>query len=107
MSAESLGIIETRGIASAVDAADAAVKSANVEVIGWKSVGSGINAVFLNGDVGAVKAATDAAARSVSMLGSDLLIGVHVIARPHEDTQRLLDAYLGVSVASPAPGKSA
>ncbi|GAA4387396.1 BMC domain-containing protein [Tsukamurella soli] len=94
---ESLGMIEVRGIASAVDAADAAVKSANVDVVGWKNVGGGIHAVFLRGDVGAVKAATDAAANSVSMLGTDLLVGVHVIARPHEDTQRLLDGYLGTT----------
>lgn len=106
MSTEALGMIETRGIASAIDAADAAVKSANVEIAGWRNVGGGIMAVFMRGDVGAVKAATDSAASSVSVLGGDLLVGVHVIARPHEDTQRMIDVYLNVGDTPGTRGKS-
>ena len=94
-------MVETRGMVGALEAADAAVKSANVELIGTRAVGGGLVAVFMRGDVGAVKAATDAAATATTKIG-DVLIGVHVIARPHDDTQALLDE----SLPAAAPGRT-
>jgi ethanolamine utilization protein EutM len=85
---KALGMIETRGLVGAVEALDAMVKSANVEVLGTKEVGGGLVSVFVQGDVGAVKAAVDAGAESVKKIGE--LVSVHVIPRPSEETLALL-----------------
>ena len=78
---EALGMIETRGLTSLIEAADASVKAANVTLVGWEKIGSGYVTVLLRGDVAAVKAATDAGAAAARRVGE--LIAVHVIPRPH------------------------
>ncbi len=78
---ESLGMIETRGLISLIESADAAVKAANVTLVGWEKIGSGYVTVLMRGDVAAVKAATDAGAAAARRVGE--LISVHVIPRPH------------------------
>jgi len=83
-----LGMIETRGLVGAVEAADAMVKAANVELIGREQVGSGLVTVMVRGDVGAVKAATDAGAAAASRVGE--LVSQHVIPRPHSEVERIL-----------------
>ena len=85
---EALGMIETRGLVGAVEAADAMVKAANVKLIGKVHVGGGLVTVMVRGDVGAVKAATDAGAAAASRVGE--LISVHVIPRPHDDVEFIL-----------------
>ena len=76
-----LGMIETRGLVAAIEAADAMVKSANVQLVGKEQVGGGLVTVMVRGDVGAVKSATDAGAAAAEKVGE--LISVHVIPRPH------------------------
>jgi microcompartment protein CcmL/EutN len=83
-----LGLIETRGLVGAIEAADAMVKAANVELIGSEKIGSGLVTVMVRGDVGAVKAATDAGAQAARRVGE--VVSVHVIPRPHQDTELLL-----------------
>ena len=83
-----LGMVETKGLVSAIEAADAMVKSANVELVGREQVGSGLVTVMVRGDVGAVKAATDAGAVAASNVGE--LISVHVIPRPHNEVENVL-----------------
>jgi ethanolamine utilization protein EutM len=83
-----LGLIETRGLVGAIEAADAMVKAANVTLIGKEQVGGGLVAVLVRGDVGAVKAATDAGAAAASKVGE--LLSVHVIPRPHQETESIL-----------------
>lgn len=83
-----LGMIETKGLVGAIEAADAMVKAANVKLIGQERIGSGYVTVMVRGDVGAVKAATDAGAAAVQRVGE--LVSVHVIARPASDTEMLL-----------------
>ena len=78
---EALGMIETRGLISLIEAADASVKAANVTLVGWEKIGSGYVTVLMRGDVAAVKAATDAGAAAARRVGE--LISVHVIPRPH------------------------
>jgi ethanolamine utilization protein EutM len=85
---KALGMIETRGLVGAIEALDSMVKSANVEVLGVKEIGGGLVSVFVQGDVGAVKAAVDAGAESVKKIGE--LVSVHVIPRPSEETVALL-----------------
>ena len=85
---EALGMIETRGLGASVEAADAMVKAANVHLIGKVHVGGGLVTVMVRGDVGAVKAATDAGAAAAERVGE--LISVHVIPRPHEDVEYIL-----------------
>ncbi|MDY0202792.1 MAG: BMC domain-containing protein [Desulfovibrio desulfuricans] len=85
---DALGMIETRGLVGAVEAADAMVKAANVTLIGREQVGSGLVTVMVRGDVGAVKAATDAGAAAASRVGD--LVSVHVIPRPHEEVEMIL-----------------
>jgi ethanolamine utilization protein EutM len=85
---EALGLIETRGLVGAIEAADAMVKAANVELIGSEKIGSGLVTVMVRGDVGAVKAATDAGAQAARRVGE--VVSVHVIPRPHQDTEMLL-----------------
>lgn len=83
-----LGMIETKGLVGAIEAADAMVKAANVSLIGKVHVGSGLVTVMVRGDVGAVKAATDAGAAAAQRVGE--LISVHVIPRPHNDVEMIL-----------------
>ena len=84
----SLGLIETRGLVGAVEAADAMLKAANVTLVGKEQVGGGLVAVLVRGDVGAVKAATDAGAAAAAKVGE--LVSVHVIPRPHQETEAIL-----------------
>ncbi len=84
---EALGLIETRGFVSLVESADAAVKAANVTLVGWEKIGSGYVTVLMRGDVAAVKAATDAGAAAARRVGE--LISVHVIPRPHGNLDRI------------------
>ena len=85
---EALGLIETRGLVPAVEAADAMVKAAKVSLIGMEKVGGGLVSVMVRGDVGAVKAATDAGAAAAEKVGE--LLSVHVIPRPHSDVETIL-----------------
>ena len=85
---EALGLIETRGLVAMIEAADAMVKAANVTLIGMEKVGAGLVTVMVRGDVGAVKAATDAGAAAAKRVGE--VVSVHVIPRPHSDTEKLL-----------------
>jgi ethanolamine utilization protein EutM len=87
---EALGMIETKGFVGAVEAADAMVKAANVVLVGREYIGAGYVTVFVRGDVGAVKAATDAGAAAARRVGE--LISVHVIPRPHQELERVLEA---------------
>ena len=90
MAQEALGMIETRGLVAAIEAADAMVKAAEVVLIGTEKIGSGLVTVMVRGDVGAVKAATEAGADAGSKLGE--LVSVHVIPRPHGDVEKILPA---------------
>ena len=83
-----LGMVETRGLVAAIEAADAMVKSANVQLVGKEQVGGGLVTVMVRGDVGAVKAATDAGAAAAEKVGE--LISVHVIPRPHTEVDDIL-----------------
>ncbi|MBE9554946.1 MAG: BMC domain-containing protein [Proteobacteria bacterium] len=83
MSSQAIGMIETKGFVAALAAADAMVKAANVDIVGREEVGDGLIAVVIRGDVGAVKAATEAGAETASQVGE--LVSVHVIPRPHGD----------------------
>ncbi len=83
-----LGMIETKGLVGAIEAADAMVKAANVSLIGKEQVGGGLVTVMVRGDVGAVKAATDAGAAAAERVGE--LISVHVIPRPHSEVDVIL-----------------
>ena len=83
-----LGMVETRGLVAAIEAADAMVKAANVQLVGKEQVGGGLVTVMVRGDVGAVKAATDAGAAAAEKIGE--LISVHVIPRPHSDVEAVL-----------------
>lgn len=85
---EALGMIETKGLVSLIEAADAMLKSANVTMKGWEKVGSGLVTVFVTGDVAAVKAAVDAGATAASRIGE--VVSVQVIPRPHEDLGTVL-----------------
>ena len=96
-----LGLIETRGLVAAIEAADAMVKAATVSLVATEYVGGGLVTVLVRGDVGAVKAATDAGAASASRLGE--LVSVHVIPRPHAE----VDAILPSSTTSTRPSAKA
>ena len=85
---EALGMVETRGLVAAIEAADAMVKAANVVLIGSEKIGSGLVTVMVRGDVGAVKAAVEAGGAAGSKLGE--VIALHVIPRPHNDVEKLL-----------------
>ena len=85
---EALGMVETRGLVAAIEAADAMVKAANVVLIGSEKIGSGLVSVMVRGDVGAVKAAVDAGSAAAASLGE--VIATHVIPRPHADVEKLL-----------------
>ena len=88
MQKEALGMIETKGLVGAIEAADAMVKSANVTLVGYEKIGSGLVTVMVRGDVGAVKAATDAGAAAAERVGE--LVSIHVIPRPHTDVEKIL-----------------
>jgi ethanolamine utilization protein EutM len=85
---EALGMVETRGLIGAIEAADAMVKAANVRLVGKEQIGSGLVTVMVRGDVGAVKAAVDAGAAAVKIVGE--LYGLHVIPSPHDDVEGIL-----------------
>ena len=85
---EALGMVETRGLVAAIEAADAMVKAANVQLIGSEKIGSGLVSVMVRGDVGAVKAAVEAGGAAAANLGE--VIATHVIPRPHADVNKLL-----------------
>lgn len=90
---EALGMIETKGLIALIEASDAMLKAANVQLVGWEKVGSGLVTVFVVGDVAAVKAAVDAGASAASKIGE--VVSVQVIPRPHEELAAIL----------PKPGK--
>ena len=85
---QALGLVETRGLVAAIEAADAMLKAANVELVGTEKIGSGLVSVMVRGDVGAVKAAVEAGGAAASRLGE--VIATHVIPRPHADVDKLL-----------------
>ena len=91
--ANALGMVETKGLVGAIEAADAMVKAANVTLIGKEQVGAGLVTVMVRGDVGAVKAATDAGAAAAENVGE--LISVHVIPRPHAEVEFILPKKYG------------
>jgi microcompartment protein CcmL/EutN len=84
---DALGMIETRGLIGMIEAADAMLKTANVVLVSWQKVDAGLVTALIRGDVGSVKAATDAGAAAARRVGE--LIGVHVIARPAEDLEKI------------------
>jgi len=88
MKYDALGMIETKGLVGSIEAADAMVKAANVYLIGKEYVGGGLVTVMVRGDVGAVKAATDAGAAAAQRVGE--LVSVHVIPRPHSEVEVIL-----------------
>lgn len=88
---EALGMIETRGLVPAIEAADAMVKAANVVLVGYEKVGSAYVTVMVRGDVGAVRAAVDAGAANAKKVGE--VVSVHIIARPHESLEKLLEKF--------------
>ena len=88
MQQEALGMVETKGLTAAIEAADAMVKSANVMLVGYEKIGSGLVTVIVRGDVGAVKAAVDAGGAAAQRVGE--LVSVHVIPRPHGDVEYIL-----------------
>ena len=88
MALEALGMVETRGLGAAIEAADSLVKAANVTLIGTEKIGSGLVTVMVRGDVGAVKSAVEAGANNASRLGE--LVATHVIPRPHNDVEKIL-----------------
>lgn len=88
MSLEALGMVETKGLVGSIEAADAMVKAANVLLVGKEYIGAGFVTVFVRGDVGAVKAATDAGSAAARRVGE--LVAVHVIPRPHGEVEKIL-----------------
>jgi ethanolamine utilization protein EutM len=88
VSQEALGLVETKGLIGSVEAADAMVKAANVLLVGKEYIGAGYVTVMVRGDVGAVKAATDAGAAAARRVGE--LVSVHVIPRPHAEVEKIL-----------------
>ena len=93
MAQEALGMIETRGLTAAIEAADAMTKAAEVSLIGTEKIGSGLVTVMVRGDVGAVKAAVEAGTSAASKLGE--LVATHVIPRPHSDVEKILPKFKG------------
>ena len=96
-----LGMIETKGLVGAIEAADAMVKAANVQLVGKEKIGSGLVTVMVRGDVGAVKASVEAGAAAAKRVGE--LYSVHVIPSPHEDVEQLI----GEQPKAKAPQKAA
>ena len=85
---EALGMVETKGLVGAIEAADAMTKSANVSLVGYEKIGSGLVTVMVRGDVGAVKASVDAGSAAAEKVGE--VVSVHVIPRPHTDVEKIL-----------------
>mgnify|MGYP000228612286 FL=1 len=90
MSQEALGMVETKGLVGAIEAADAMVKAANVSLVGTEKIGSGLVTVMVRGDVGAVKASVEAGASAAERVGT--VVSTHVIPRPHTDVEKILPA---------------
>ncbi len=88
MALQALGMVETRGLVPLIEATDAMVKAASVELVGWDRVGAGMVTSFVRGDVAAVKAATDAGAAAAAKIGE--VVSVHVIPRPHDELEAAL-----------------
>ncbi|KGF07511.1 Propanediol utilization protein PduA [Urinicoccus massiliensis] len=88
MTKEALGMVETKGLVGSIEAADAMCKAANVELVGYEKIGSGLVTVMVRGDVGAVKAATDAGVSAAERVGE--VVSMHVIPRPHTDVEKIL-----------------
>ena len=88
MAQEALGMVETRGLTAAIEAADSMCKAANVVLVGTEKIGSGLVTVMVRGDVGAVKSAVEAGGSNASRLGE--LVATHVIPRPHTDVEKIL-----------------
>jgi len=88
MAQEALGMVETRGLTAAIEAADAMTKAAEVTLVGTEKIGSGLVTVMVRGDVGAVKSAVESGAESAGRLGE--LVATHVIPRPHTDVEKIL-----------------
>ena len=88
MVSDALGMVETKGLVAAIEAADSMVKASNVELTGYEKIGSGLVTVMVRGDVGAVKAAVDAGAVAARAVGE--VVSLHVIPRPHIDTERII-----------------
>jgi ethanolamine utilization protein EutM len=101
---EALGMIETKGFVALVEASDAMVKAANVDLIGWEKIGSGLVTAFVAGDVAAVKAAVDAGAAAASRIGE--VVSVQVIPRPHEDLGGVLNFVKAAATTSAKTPKS-
>jgi ethanolamine utilization protein EutM len=97
---EALGMVETKGLTALIEASDAMLKSANVSLVGWQKIGSGLVTAFVVGDVAAVKAAVDAGASAAGRVGE--VIGVQVIPRPHEDLGAVLPVAGKKQAAQPA-----
>ena len=93
MAQDALGMVETRGLTAAIEAADAMTKAAEVVLIGTEKIGSGLVTVMVRGDVGAVKAAVEAGESAASRLGE--LVATHVIPRPHSDVEKILPKFKG------------
>ncbi len=85
---EALGLIETKGLIGAIEAADVMVKAANVQLVGYEKIGSGLVTVMVRGDVGAIRAAVDAGAEAAGRVAE--LVAAHVIPRPHSDVEKIL-----------------
>ena len=100
MSMEALGMVETKGLVGSIEAADAMVKAANVMLVGKEYIGAGYVTVMVRGDVGAVKAATDAGAAAARRVGE--LVSVHVIPRPHQEVEKILPQ--GTPAGAKKPG---
>ena len=88
MSSEALGMVETKGLVGAIEAADAMVKAANVSLVGYEKIGSGLVTVMVRGDVGATKAAVEAGSAAAAIVGT--VVSTHVIPRPHSDTEKII-----------------
>src|SRR3990167_8090649 len=95
---DALGLLETRGFTAMVEAADAMVKAAKVELVGYEKVGAGLCTAIIRGDVAAVKAATEAGARSAEKVGE--LVSVHIIPRPHSNVDLALPLGRGTEVSA-------
>ncbi len=88
MTSEALGMVETKGLVGAIEAADAMVKAANVSLVGYEKIGSGLVTVMVRGDVGATKAAVEAGSAAAAVVGT--VVSTHVIPRPHNDTEKII-----------------
>ena len=104
MTSDALGLVETRGLIGAIEAADAMVKAANVILTAKEYIGAGYVTVMVRGDVGSVKAATDAGAAAARRVGE--LVSVHVIARPHAELDKILPGFAQPAAGTPT-GKPA